>query len=178
MAPLPENNTNRFWVEYSDGINTHDLLCRYDDSGGGLTFAKASVALFLTALSPQWYAISITAARYSLASSNVSLPTTWSASTTYGTGAMPGSVAPRELAWLGRDNVGRRVRWFMFGCKLETPNTYRFQLADNADLAEAWGVISDAQNGGAFLTIAGEDPEMYSYISVNFNNYYEAQQRP
>jgi len=178
MAPLPENNTHRMWVEYNDGINTHELLVRYDDSGAGLTFAKSSANLFFQAISPQWYRCNITACRYSLAGSNVSLPTPWAASTAFGTGVMPGSVAPRELAWLARDANGRRTRWFMFGCLLETPATYRFALNFNSDLAEAWGVISDAQNGGAFLSISGLNPEMYSYISVNFNNYYEEKQRP
>lgn len=177
MAPLPENNTNRFWVDYNDGMNDHSLQVRYDDSGGGLTFAKSSAALFLTALSPQLYAITVTGARYSLATTTISLPTPWSASTTFGTGAMPGSVAPRQLCYLARDGQGRQVRWFVFGCKLETPNDYRFSLGENSDLAEAWGVISDAQNGGAFLSIAGLNPEMYSYIDVNFNSYYEAKTR-
>lgn len=178
MPPLPENNTDRLWIDYSDGLNPHSLQIRYDATVVERDVVRNTGRLFLEAIAPQLYLITITGVRYSLKNSNVSLPMPWAGATTFGTGAMPGAKAPYQICYLSRDAQGRRTRWFMFGCKLDTPNTFRFPLSANVELAEGWGVINDGQPNGIWLSIAGLDPEMYSYISVNFNNYYEQKTRP
>lgn len=177
MAPLPENSTDRVWLDYTDGHNPHSLLVRHTGGQTNVGSVLAQINLFFGALAPQMYLITVTGARYSDQGSVFSFPVAWEGPASYGTGAMPGSLAPRQLCYLARDTTGRRVRWFVFGCKLETPNDYRFNLTENADLAEAWNVISLAQQNNIFCTIAGVNPTLYSYIDVNFNSYYEAKTR-
>lgn len=178
MAPLPENNTDRVWVSYDDGINQHDLLVRHTGGPTNVGNVLSSISEFFTQLGPQLYAITIVAARYSVEGSPISLPVAWEGPGGFGSGAMPASVAPRQLCYLARSNNGRFAKWFIWGCKLETPGGYRFSLGDNTDLADAWNVISAAQAAdNIWCAIDGTNPTLYSYIDVNFNSYYEAKAR-
>lgn len=177
MAPLPENSTARVWVDYHDGINPHALQVRHNGGNGNHPNVMASVDAFFTALAPQMYAITITGARYSTIGSNISLPLAWDGAPGYGSGAMPGLRAPFQICFLGRSNTGRQVRWFVFGCKLEAPNTYRFPLIADTELADAWNTIIAGQADGVWLAIDGNDPAMYNYVDANFNSYFEEKQR-
>lgn len=177
MAPLPENNTARVWIDYHDGINPHALQIRHNGGSGNHPNVLAAAAALFSALSPQMYAITITGARYSPQGSTISLPLAWEAAGSYGSGAMPGLRAPFQICYLGRSSSGRQVRWFIFGCKLEAPNSYRFPLIADSELSDGWNAIIAGQADGAFLAIDGGDPAMYNYVDANFNSYFEEKQR-
>jgi len=73
MAPLPVNNTNRLWVDYTDGTNEHSLMFRYQT--GELPADVMAVADdFLAAVSAITYQLTVTAARISAEGTNFSLP--------------------------------------------------------------------------------------------------------
>lgn len=177
MAPLPENNTARFWLDYTDGQNPHSLLVRYDQTQMPPSDVAEYVEAFFNALSPILYLVGVSGARYSSQGSNISLPFSWTGAATFGQFAMPAELAPRQLCFLGRDAVGRRSRWFVYGWEAAPPNPFRLELNNPAELGAAWQVISDAQLAGAFISISGLNPTMYGYVDVNYNSYYEAKMR-
>jgi hypothetical protein len=177
VAPLPINNTTRTWVDYHDGFNPHSLLIRHSGGAAAVTEVLGMAAVFLGALSPQMYVISITGARYSVVNTTVSLPVAWPGAATYGSGAMPAVRRPFQICYLARSAGGRMVRWFIFGCKLEAPANYRYELSASTELQDGWDVLSESQDVGAFLAIDGLNPTLYSYVDANWNSYHEEKAR-
>lgn len=177
MAPLPANTTPRFWLDYNDGIYDHSFLVRYNAVDNSLAEVMGSVDSLLTAIADSMYEVTITGARWSAAGSNISTPTTWTGSASYGGGAMPAVFAPRQMCFLGRDGSGVRYRLFLFGMEFDTPNNYRIARVAANVVDDALTVIEGAQTSGIYLTIEGGAPVMYQYADINFNNYYEAKVR-
>lgn len=176
MAPLPPSNTARVYWDYHDGQNEHTLTVRYAPSAS-IDEASDRIVAFLEALEPELYLLTHRGFRASATGSNISVPATWNGDLTYGTGAMPAVSAPRQFCWLARSTGGRRVRWFMWGCKPETPATYRFASGVNATLDAARLALVAGQANGVFLSIDGFNPVTYPYVDVNFNSYYEEKAR-
>jgi hypothetical protein len=176
MAPLPANNTNRLFLDYSDGINAHTISWRFA-APSSLNAAKAALDDFLTTLSPALYLITVLGARQQVNGTNVSLPTAWTGAGTYGTGTMPAVNAPRELRFLGRGPDGRKVSVSVYGGDFATPGTYRINSADDADIAGAIGSLDNASAASDWVTISGTKPVVYDYADVNFNSFWEAAAR-
>jgi hypothetical protein len=177
MAPLPENTTDRFWLDYTDGINPHSFQARF---AGGLTAVPniaTQVDNFFLALSPILYGLTVLGARFSLAGTTISQPYTWTGEASYGNFAMPATLAPRQLCFLGRGADGRRVRWFVFGWEAAPPTPFRLDLSNPAELGDAWAILQAGPGTDAFLTISGGDPNLYSYVDVNYNSYFEEKAR-
>lgn len=177
MAPLPDNNTARFWLDYTTPLNQHSLMVRYSPSGATLAEVMAAVDSFLSAIEGMLNVINIAGARASAAGSEFSFPVLWTGAATYGSGALNAALEPRETRWLGRDNGGRRVSWSMYGCNYDTPSNYRLDAAEFTDVGAGISAIEAAIVGDSFLTINYGDPIIYPYASVNFNSYWERQAR-
>ena len=177
MAPLPENSTDRFWLDYTDGINDHSLLVRFNGEFATVNAVMGSVQGFLEALSPELYTLTIQGARVSAQGSNISVPVPWSGNVTYGQFAMPNELSPRQLCFLGRDGFGRRARWFVFGWDAPPPDPFRIGITPATAFDNALIAIRDGQQESIWLTIAGQVPTMYTYVDVNYNSYYEAKAR-
>jgi len=176
MAPLPESNTPRLFVDYHDGQNPHTLLVRYAASGGSDNAMDAAAAFF-EALSPNLYFISITGARLAASGSNITLPIPWTGSPDYGSGVMPKVNAPRQVCFLGRSETGRRVRWFMYGWSGAFPEDYKQPVEDLTTLQAAYEALILFGGLGAFLAIDLFTPTVYPYVDFNFNSYYEQKNR-
>lgn len=177
MAPLPENGTERFWLDYTDGINDHSLLVRFNGATATVNQVMGSVDDFMLALSPELYQISVNGARVSAAGSNISVPVVWTGGVTYGNFAMPNELSPRQLCFLGRDGTGRRVRWFMFGWDAAPPDPFRIGITPATAFDNAIQAILGGQTNEIWLTIAGNVPTLYTYVDINYNSYYEAKAR-
>lgn len=175
MAALEPNNTNRLWLRYSDGVNEHELLVRFDDTTDKADLVMVELHNMFTALEPAIFALSIAGVRVSAEGGLLSFPMPWSGDPSYGTGAMPAKEAPRQACFLGRSSGGRRVRFFIFGADMTTPDLYRFNATGG--WADALDVIVAAQTNGMFLAIDGLAPTMYNYIDVNYNSYWEQERR-
>jgi hypothetical protein len=176
MAPLPPENTARFWVDYNDGHNDHTLLMRYSPSAG-LSAIQAVAADFLAALSPVLYLITITGARAANSGSVISVPESWGGDSTYGSSAQPAASAPLELCYVGRTTTGRMAKWFMYGFKGIVPGSFRFYPSDDSNLDAADTILRNAGLTGKLLAIDGELPSVYPYINIQFNSYWESQAR-
>lgn len=176
MAPLPESNTVRIWVDYSDGVNEHSLMARVI-SPANQAAARLRVHNFLFALSPSLYLLTITGARVAALGSNVTNPMVWDHNATYGTGVMPVNNAPRELRFIGRSADGRRNSVSVYGFDGTTPDDYRISATENVDVDAAIDQLTDAAAAGVFVTISGGLTIWKPYASFNFNSYWERQAR-
>lgn len=177
MAPLPENNTDRFWVDYTDGVNSHSLQVRFDGDDTTVNAVMASIDDFLLALSPELYTLTVQGARVSSAGSNITVPVVWTGGITYGSFAMPADLAPRQICFLGRDGLGRRVRWFVFGWNSTPPDPFRIGITPSTAFDNALLAIQAGHTIETWLTISGQVPSMYTYVDINYNSYYEAKSR-
>jgi hypothetical protein len=176
MAPLNPNNTGRFWLAYTDGVNPHEMMVRYG-VGADLATIKESVHNFLTTQEGKLYLITILGARFSGPGSNVSSPTIWTGSADYGTGEMPAERAPFEGCFLGRTSGGRRMRLFLYGLTWAVPGTFRIASAGGNEVETGLDAIMTGQDDGVFWAIDNLRPTMYTYMDVQYNSYWEEQAR-
>ena len=177
MAPLPANNTARLWVGYNDGENDHELMVRFFDGDVSNEAAVTFAAGFFDAASAMLYEITITGARIQLAETSVSFPIEWTGDPTYGTDPMPVLLAPRETRWLGRTVEGRKVSWSLYGGKYTSPDDYRLTPTDLAAVGTVLDYLTSIDVEGVFLAIDNHKPIRYQYADVNFNSYWEREQR-
>lgn len=179
MAPLPENATARYFVDYTDGINEHTLLFR------GLPGTSAALLggianNVIQELQPNMYlGWAIVGARFSQAGSDFSLPVLPPNQVTPGSNiAMPGTAAPRFQSIIGRGVVsGRRFRMFFFGLNIATPNDFRIDTGEVTSLDNARSQLIEAFGDNNIVTIGGDTAVLYDYFNVGFNSYYERKQR-
>ena len=176
MAPLPPNSTNRFFLDYTDGINTHTIEWRYGDAVD-VNDAMGVLDTVLNDLDPILHLITVLAARQSDALSNVTNPITWIGSFAYGSEAMPAVLAPRETRFQGRAFSGRKVSFSVYGGKYTQPATYRLLATAEAHVDAVVNHLNAAGTALQWLAIDGGVPTAYPYASVNYNNYWEKRAR-
>lgn len=175
MAPLPFNNTNVLFVDYSTTINDHTLLCRFDADDTGAD-AMATVDAFLTALSPQLGDILINGARVQLLGTNVSFDVTWTGAVGYGDGTQTPASDAIFVDFVGRSSDGRRVRAAVFGTKTLTGgDNYRAVPGEVAAFDDARDILEGT--GAAFLTISGLVPIWKQYANTGVNAYWRNHNR-
>lgn len=170
MAPLPTDNTQRFFLDYSTTNLSHTLMVRTTSTTSAAAFSTFMDA-FLTALAPELSLITIDGARVAQVNTNVSIPITWSGDPSYGTGSESAVFRPRSLCFLGRTANGRRARMYVFGGDYTSPNDFRINRVDNANIDAAIDVLE--VNPQFFAGIDGLASVKYSYVDVNFNSYWE-----
>jgi len=177
MPALPQSNTARFWLDYSDGVNEHSMTFRISNSVTLVTI-KSQVDNFLTQLDTSLYLISILGCRVAVEGSNVTNPTTWTGNSTFGSGAMPIANAPRELRFIGRSTDGRRNSVSVYGYNGATPEIYRINSATSPAVEDAITALANASALGVGLTISHGVPVWKNYASFNFNSFWEKEARP
>jgi len=177
MAPLPESNTARWFLDYSDGINEHSMMFR-TVSPASMATLKSEVDTFLDTMAPQMFVITIIGMRVALVGSNVSNSTPWTGNATYGTGVMPATLAPREVRFVGRSADGRRNSISVYGTKFVTPDTFRIPSSADTVIEAALLRLANAAALGIGATISGQAPIWKAYANVNFNSYWESEARP
>ena len=177
MAPLPENNTAVYFVDYAfnDQQRTMQFRQQPGASLGDLTF---TISAFLEALEPilctGWV---VTGARYRAALADFSLPVEFPTVVTPGCGPLLAENNPRFYTFTGRGlTSGRRVRVHVYGLTLGVPADYRRSPGENAALDAARTVL-DVDGDGIFGTIAGDNPQWYLYYNTGYNSYHERQAR-
>lgn len=177
MAALPAHNTSRVWVDYNDGINDHSMMVRWTAASSDSSTALGVLADFFAELDTLLYATTITGARVALVGSDVTNPVVWPGDAGYGTGVMPGANAPRQVMWEGKDNSGHRWKLSLFGMNVTTPNKFRFVQGDDTHLDAARAILGTALSNGTLVSINVKNVLLKLFMSVNFNNHFEAGQR-
>lgn len=190
MPPLPQNLTDRLFIDYQTGNDTgdleHTLQVRYRTASVGVDGVFNYVLDVLNdvtaaRLGSGWQVLR---ARYSAAGSDFSVPVTvpFALAAFVGTSSASttGLDAPKEWRWVGRSfTSGRRVSMSLYGITQAFPNDFR---ADPSQSGYVWvGDVADTLNAasaaGAFLAVDGTPATWYRYANTNWNSYWERKAR-
>lgn len=183
MAPLPANNTDRWFLDYVTGSHAgateHTMQLRLG-SNAGIDGASAAFLAILNGVGASnfylgWKAIRM---RYQAAGTNFSIPTSPGASLAAfagtGTGAGTDVIEAIEATVQGRSlSTGRRVDISIYGIKTTVTN---FRVT--ATVAP-WSTLVAALNGlvNPALAVDGSIVTWYAYVNFNYNSYWERRKR-
>lgn len=185
MAPLPDNNTARFWTDYTVRGNQHAMLCRVRTPEADADYAANVVGNLLSFLAP-YLASSflVIGARFAAAGSTISLPVDITGTPLAGlvgenADDLFDAYRPRETVYVGRSPTsGRRVRFSLYGGMYNTPGNFRFGPGENPFTDSAvFAALNAASGVGAFVAIDESPAVWYTYANVNFNSYWETEVR-
>lgn len=176
MAPLPHNNTDIWYLDYSIGSHGHTMEMRAD-LGDDAAAASAAMDAFLSTFEGTYFTITITGFRYQAQGTNVSLPRTWGGASSYGTAGSATEYQTANFAtFVGRSTAGRRVRTTLFGFSVvQVGGNYRATPAEIAALQDALDAL--AATSTAWLAIDGNVPVWNPYANVGINAYWRNQIR-
>jgi len=176
MAPLPANNTARYFFRYSCGGVNHKLIVRCTDEIVEGTISDV-ISTILDAIGDEFFASAAVGMDYQPSGSDFSVPATYTGLvTTWGSGSPADSGTPMFAGMAGRGSDGRRNTWHLFGFKrLGDVLDYRFNVSADAAWNEALAAIVAAD--GMFLTIGGTKAVYHPYVNVGVNAYWQRKMR-
>lgn len=177
MAPLPQNNTSRLFLDYQVGPDQHTLSLRYAE--GVVTPATVMTRLdsILDVIGPAMYLMNVVAVRKQVQGSNVSTPLAWTGNASYGSGAIDNWKRTLETRWIGRSADGRKTSFSLYGVNWNPTLGYRVYTSGNAAIATIDGILATMALAGEFITISGNPAEPYPYVDLNYNSYWEHEVR-
>lgn len=177
MAPLPANNTNRFFLDYDTGGNNHTLSIRYPGPSSDWTAVADWVNDFLTANNSNLYPWNVVAARIQPAGADISTPVAWPGSNSFGSGVQPVHIRAWEARWLMRSFDGRKTSFSLYGTKFDPAQGFRIYTSQNTLVFDLDAILQNAANENLWVTISGTSGNVYPYVDLNFNSYWEAEER-
>lgn len=176
MAPLPVNNTARFWVDYRANGRAHTLMARYNGSAEpDVSFVEGldDWLIACNGLMPtDWQFIGW---RYAVQGSDISVPYAGVPTTFAGIRTPAAYEAPAFISFIGRSPGGRRVRLYLLGAGFDPAEAggqasdYRIYATENAavdgaiDALIAWDPVAVDQQGANWK----------SYVNAGFNAYWQ-----
>lgn len=174
MAPLPPNNTVRYFYDYVQGSTTHTMMVRGTTGSTEATVDQA-VEDLLGIIGGLFVSSTITAARIAAQGSNLTFPfASARIGDFFGTGAGNPITDARQITFVGRSPGGRRARVQLFGLA-NSINDYRVTPAETALI----GTAVDALNnfGTDFAAIDGLTATWLPYANQSLNDYWVRQAR-
>lgn len=175
MAALPQDNTPRYFLDYTADTVAHTLVMRVQNTVTDEA-AIAVLTALLTAAEPLMSGIHVNGLRFAEAGSNVTNDVLWTGDTEYGPGFSNRTNAPRFVSFTGRDPHGHRTRVDLYGVLPAPGADYRIQLADDTAVSAMWDVIA-ATTDGCFMSINGEQAAWHQYANVGTSRYWVEQLR-
>ena len=180
LPPLPDNNTRRYWLQYTTGITEHSIMTRWALSSSdpsALAFYAAFLGAVQGLLSDEFTVLGVLRAEQG---SNVRLPINPGNLPSFhgtDTDSPTKEDSPKELIFVGRgETSGRRWRLSLYGAQVGFPPDYRFEgVGLLPSLAAAIAVVEDFS--GSLVTVAGDAIIPYPYVNINNNSYWETQAR-
>lgn len=181
MAPLPQNNTNRFFLKYTNGANEHVLAVRGGLTDAWLNEVRTAVGAFFQAIGlllPA--AFDYQEAYFQVKDTNFTFPTTLPPfPTALGSGTVTGNDRAWQWRYEGRSQTfsavaPRKVSLSIFGLQQTPPGDFRVATEDDPILAAGLEVLNDTTTyPNSFVAINGERALFYPYVNFNYNSYWE-----
>jgi hypothetical protein len=175
LPPLPENNTDRYFLDMDTAVDQYTIQVRTDS---GITLAAFDTAItpIFTAMGPLMPQTFVSSVRFQAADTVVSSPVASEhIGEELGSGTATKANVPRFLSFQGRSGSGRRVSWFIFGVSLAFPEDYRIPIGLNANIENVYFALSAADT--IFQCVSLENPTWYAYANCGFNSYKERRNR-
>lgn len=175
MTPLPPNNTERWFVDYSVSGTAHTLLLRAEAPTDASTVSSFVSDLF-GALTTNLYATTISGLRKAAQGSDISLDQPYTGTTEFGADAAGDGFKPAFIAFQGRSEGGRPVKLTIFGYKdIGDVGDYRFVPGAGSSIADAQAVIE--ATAGFPCAIDANNVIWKTYVNCGFNAYWQRQAR-
>jgi hypothetical protein len=170
MAPLPANNTDRYFLDYETGGHNHTMVMRTETSIAAVAASDVFDQL-LTALHDLLFQITIVGLRFQEEGTNVSLPRDWAGDATYGGSVGASYTSAQYLDFVGRGADGRRARVAVFGATfIQQGNDYRATPTEQPAIGDAIEVLNT--NPDYFEAISGSAVSWYAYANTGVNAYW------
>ena len=191
MAPLPQNNTDRLFLDYVTGNSPtsreHTFQVRFSGGQGQLATVQSRALGFLSAPTASFYRDGwrVIRARYQAGGTNFSVPV----SLISGLAAFVGNNTPTyaerfeavEITFQGRSfSSGRRVDVSLYTALSDAQLNFRVPTGPTALPAQLGAMVAQlngASADNAFLSIDGTFASFYSYANYNYNSYWERRSR-
>jgi hypothetical protein len=175
LPPLPESNTERWWMVYTVNGATHRLMIRTVD---GVTAAQVE-PVFFNIWSMHAAALNSTQLlnlERALKGSNVRIPFAYTLSNQFGTGTQSGNDRrARSWSYTGRSTDGRKSRLFIFGGIDASQGDYRTTSAESTIVQTFSAYLNAAAS--VFLSISGLQPVWHAYLNIGYNDHWIKQFR-
>ena len=174
MAPLPPNNTGRYFFDYSVGSIEHTGMIRANAVVSPAAMGT-QIDNLMNALAPGLFVTTFVRLRWAPSGSNITTPVTSGfEGTTWGAGTPTADDIPSFLDFVGRSVGGRRCRFALFTHKFGLSG-YRITTGENTTIALALPNIQLGAN--SWLAIDNTKPVWYPYVDTGFNAYWQREVR-
>lgn len=175
MAPLPENNTGRLFIEYTSAGRAHTLLLRYPDEVDGADAAGFAGPVIAAMKGVMASNDAVTGARFSAAGSNVSFPVAIVTGPGTGSAWTDPDAGAGFASWTGRSADGRDVKYTVFNTNVN-PDTLGYRALVPGTV---WQDFLDAIDEATVKprTISEGIPFMNSYVNYGYNSYWQRKLR-
>jgi hypothetical protein len=175
MAPLPVNNTERWFLDYQVAGVNHTLMVRVESPSDNATMSTFFSDLF-DALDTKLYAVTISGLRVSHQGSDISTDEAYIGTTGFGAGSPDDLNKGAFLGFQGRSTAGRRVKLNIFGFSdLGNVGDTRFALPVSGPYFDAMGVITGSP--GVPCAIDANNVIWKNYLNCGNNAYWQRQAR-
>jgi hypothetical protein len=184
MAPLPQNNTARYILTYTNGTDNHELTVRYDDSIATAADAAQAANLLFTAVENRLFSnFAYVSARNAARLSNITLPAALPlTSPTPGGGTPTTTDRAVQHTVSGRSTLGRRVALAFIGAFPAVSQDWVISRGDTADtdalLDLLQGIGTPTLPTGTVIAIDGATVVWYDRLTTDYNDYWVRQIRP
>lgn len=174
MAPLPENNTECYFVDYSAAGENHTMLIRVADDTPAGDLGDTLNAV-LNTIAPRLYQLTINQVRRRAKNTTVSFPVVSGIEgNTYGTGSPANKERADFLNFVGRSIAGRRVSFAIYGSN-DIDDNFRLTASESSDVADTVDLLNS--DDGIFLSIDGLNPTWYPYVNMAASAYWQRRLR-
>ncbi len=171
LTPISPSNTVRWWLDYTVNGDAHSLMMR---TGTGATAAEVSsvftdfFTLFTTDL---LYGITVTGLRRASVGSDVTIPQTYSGTTSFGSGtAFDTDLRAKTFSFTGRALDGHKNKLFVYGCKIGANGDYRIQVGENGAIDDVIAYLQGAVS--YWRAISGEQTIWNGYANTGWNDHW------
>jgi len=175
MAALPQSNTERWWLVYSNNSTEHRCGIR---TASGITNVQASnvFSTLLSNLTTIMLATTVLGLERALIGSNVRVPFAYTGSPSGATGTQVDTDRrARFISFTGRSTDGRKSKLFVFGIQDIPEGDYRVDTSESAAVASEVSHLNAAS--GVFLSISGQQPVWHAYANIGFHDHWIAEYR-
>jgi hypothetical protein len=169
MAPLPANNTARFFLDYTCAGKGHTAEVRFNGATSPSDFGDTMNAI-LNTLGSHLYSLTIDAVRFSADGSDISLPVTSGIEgNSYGTTDPVSQTIPFYMRFQGRSAGGRRCSFDLYTTKFSDAN-FRVTSAESSDVADVVDILNAEPS--LFCGIDGLGVTWYPYVNIKASSYW------
>lgn len=175
MAPLPQSNTERWWLIYANNNTEHRMGIRTADGQNNVGISAVFQG-FMTQINSIALSTTVLGLERALKGSNVRIPFPYTGTVPGGTGTQVDTDRrARFLTFTGRSQDGRKQKVFWFGVQDITEGDYRVDTSESVAIANVVTHLSGAVN--VYWSISGLPVTWHAYANIGYHDHWIKQYR-